>query len=162
MNAWSGKIVRAGHDRDGGVLPAGQSTLEYCLRPPQIWESDADGNIALRVIGWAVSLKGEAVIARVSDQHGVRKWSRPVLPRSDVAAHYARQDLGVSDRLGFDFLLYLSGADNNALLRMEIFAGDCASGELEFDVAAFYRSHRAQVGHHGRFTGLLNETPEGV
>ncbi len=157
MSAWSGIIVRAGFDRDGSPLAAKQSTLEFSLRPPQVWESDATGNIALRVIGWAVSLVGETVVARVSDQTGVRKWVRPVLPRTDVARHYLRQDIAVSTRLGFDFLLYLSAADRSALLRMEIYAGDCASGALDFDVAGLYQSHRSQVGHEGRFTGLLNE-----
>ncbi len=157
MNPWNMEIHRAGYDRAGAELAADQSTLEYCLRPPQVWESDAGGGIALRVIGWAVSLRQAPVLARVSDQHSVRKWARPVHARPDVASHYARQGVAVSEHAGFDFLLYLADSERDGLLRIELFSGNSASGALDFDVAKFYREHRQQVGNETRFTGLLGE-----
>lgn len=157
MSEWNMQIVRAGFDAEGQPVAPDAATLEYCLNPPRVWESDAEGNIVLRCMGWAVSLCGEPVRARVSDAAGVRKWVKPVHSRPDVRAHYARSGLDLSEHSGFDFLLYIEHAQQDAWLRLEIFSGASASGPLDFDVTALYRSHRAQVGHDGHFTGLLDQ-----
>jgi hypothetical protein len=135
----------------------GSKVLEYCLRPPQIWESDGHGGLALRCLGWAVAAGAGDVVGRVCIDGEVRKWVRPCYSRPDVQQHFQQQGQSVTEFSGLDFLIYMEAVVDTTLLSLELFAGGYATEPLTLDVGTLYRQHRASLPRERRFTGLYTE-----
>ncbi len=161
VNDWDAAIRGATLDAQGQPLGGGeQAGLEFCVQPPRIWHSDAEGHLTLRCIGWALSHRGEALRLRLSDNSGVRKWLRPVRSRPDVVQHYQRRNIEVTEYSGYDVLLELDLSQGGGNLVLDIFADTESSGALRIDVEQLYRDHRTALGHDEPYLGVFEPTPD--
>ncbi len=143
MSDWDTSIRRAQFDGNGDAITETTVTpMEYCVHLPHVWQSDDDGHLCLRCIGWAVSPGDEPIRVRVAGRAGVMKWVRPVTSRPDVVATYRRRGVDVSEFVGFDFLLDVDLAADGGSLTLDVLAPSFSSGPLEIDVAALYQAHR--------------------